>query len=251
MRMEVPILIFDIEGEYGHFRKYNTTTSPLTYSIPPRTAVVGILGAILGIKREHQPGIFPDQPVQELFNKQNAWIAIQILNSVKKVNVGFNLIDTKKHFFDLTKAKHTQINFELLKNPKFRIFVHLKDENYFSDLEERLKQKKFVYTPYFGLAQFIANIEFVGKTSARLIENNNEYVEIITALNLNKIQGIEEPLKFDYNFYYVVNNMYLEMDRNREVSEYADVLIERNGKPILAKVKQYYRLSEKGNIVFL
>ena len=43
------LLIFDIRGEYGHFRKYNTTTSPLTYSIPTRTAIAGILGAILAI----------------------------------------------------------------------------------------------------------------------------------------------------------------------------------------------------------
>ena len=46
------ILIFDISSEFGHFRKYNTTTSPLSYSIPTRTAVAGILGAILGMERE-------------------------------------------------------------------------------------------------------------------------------------------------------------------------------------------------------
>ena len=60
------ILIFDISSEYGHFRKFNTTTSPLTYSIPTRTAVVGIIGAILGLEREISEGKFKEgtEPIQ-------------------------------------------------------------------------------------------------------------------------------------------------------------------------------------------
>ena len=63
------VLIFDIQGEYGHFRKYNTTTSPLTYSIPTSTAIAGILGAILGMEREIRDGVYPEGavPVQEFF----------------------------------------------------------------------------------------------------------------------------------------------------------------------------------------
>ena len=45
-------IIFDVYGEYGHFRKFNTTTSPLTYSIPTPSAIFGLLGAVLGIERE-------------------------------------------------------------------------------------------------------------------------------------------------------------------------------------------------------
>ncbi len=87
------VLIFDISSEYGHFRKYNTTTSPLTYSIPTRTAIAGILGAILGMEREIAEGIFPDGaiPVQEFFSKMNSDIAVQIINQVKKENVAVNL----------------------------------------------------------------------------------------------------------------------------------------------------------------
>ena len=68
------LLIFDIRGEYGHFRKYNTTTSPLTYSIPTRTAIAGILGAILGMEREVRDGVYPEGavPVQEFFSKERS-----------------------------------------------------------------------------------------------------------------------------------------------------------------------------------
>lgn len=89
------LLIFDIKGEYGHFRKYNTTTSPLTYSIPTRTAIAGMLGAILGMEREICDGLYPEgaEPVQEFFSKEQSGVAVQIINPVKKENVGFNLIN--------------------------------------------------------------------------------------------------------------------------------------------------------------
>ena len=44
-------LVFDIKGDYGHFKKYYTTSSPLTFSIPPRTTVSGMIGALIGRSR--------------------------------------------------------------------------------------------------------------------------------------------------------------------------------------------------------
>ncbi len=80
------LLVFDIGSEYGHFRKFNTTTSPLTYSIPTRPAIAGLLGAILGIERELSAGKFRDgvMPIAEVFTKEKARIGVQLINPVKK-----------------------------------------------------------------------------------------------------------------------------------------------------------------------
>jgi len=248
------ILIFDISSEYGHFRKYNTTTSPLTYSIPTRTAIAGVLGAILGMEREISDGVYPEGviPVQEFFSKQNSDIAVQIINPVKKENVGINLINTKTSFYDLTKAGRTQIEFELLKDIKYRIFVSLvENPDVFYDLVKRIKIKNHHFSPYLGLAQFTARIDFVEKTQAVLLENSKkEYIEIITAVNLSKIED-ENPVEFDYSAMYSANNMPIEMNHNREVQEYSEVLIEKNGQTIKTKVENYYKIESYGNILFL
>jgi CRISPR-associated protein Cas5h len=145
------ILIFDISSEYGHFRKYNTTTSPLSYSIPTRTAIAGVLGAILGMEREVADGVYPDGafPVQEFFSKANSDIAIQILNPVKKENVAMNLINTagaKEHFYNLSRkngSARTQIEFELVKNAKYRVFFALNNnEKVFNEIATRIKMRK-------------------------------------------------------------------------------------------------------------
>lgn len=53
--MESPmnsILVFDLWGDLGHFKKPYTTTSPLSYAFPPRPTVAGIISAIVGLKKE-------------------------------------------------------------------------------------------------------------------------------------------------------------------------------------------------------
>ena len=244
------ILIFDIKGEFGHFRKYNTTTSPLTYSIPTRTAIAGMLGAIIGAEREIRDGVFPEgsTPVQELFSKSTCDIAIQIVQPIKKVNIGFNLVNTKTSFFDLTRAGRTQIEFELLKDVHYRIYFSSQDSTVFKNMTDRIIQKRHHFTPYLGLAQFTATIDFYKSATAGKV-SVNDIVNIATAVNMSKI--IDRNVRFEKECFYSVNNMPIEMNAGREVQEYSDVLIEKTGKPVSVKVSEYYQIDGIGNILFL
>lgn len=246
------VLIFDIQGEYGHFRKYNTTTSPLTYSIPTRTAIAGILGAILGMERELRDGVYPEgaEPVQEFFSKERSDMAVQIMRPVKKENIGFNLINTKMSFYDLTRAGRTQIEFELVKDLHYRIYLAMEDVAKFEELSERIENKRHHFTPYNGLAQFTAQIDFVQRTTAKEVKSNGAFTEIITAVNMSKLQG-EPPVEFQREYFYSANNMPIAMNRDREVLEYSEVLIEKNGNPLKVKVCDFYTIDGIGNILFL
>jgi CRISPR-associated protein Cas5h len=218
------------------------------------------MGAILGMEREVADGVFPEGaiPVQEFFSKANSEIAVQIINPVKKENVAMNLINTagaREHFYNLTRkngSARTQIEFELVKNVKYRIFVALNsNEEVFTDLTERIKMKKHHFSPYLGLAQFTATIDFVDVKQAEWIENQEKsYIDIISAVNLSKTVG-EQPIEFDYSAMYSANNMPIEMNRNREIQEFSEVLIEKNGLPVKVKVENYYRVENHGNILFL
>jgi CRISPR-associated protein Cas5h len=244
------ILIFNISGEYGHFRKFNTTTSPLTYSIPPRTAIIGIIGAILGIEREEDNNKFkPDViPLQEQFGKSNAEIAIQIINPIKKKNVCFNLIDTKHSFFNI--KNRTQIEFELLQDVEYRIFFSFSQKDIFETVTERIKNKNHHFTPYLGLSQFTASIEFVDVVNAE-IKKKDEFAEFVSVINLSKVKE-SDNVKFDYDYsHYTANIMPVEMDRERNVLEYSEILFEKNGKIITGKFDEYFDTGNYGNIVFL
>ena len=244
------VLVFDIESEYGHFRKFNTTTSPLTYSVPTRPAIAGFLGAILGYERETAAGIFGKgvAPIADIFSKKNACIAVQIMQPTRKATMCFNLLDTAKtasSFFNV--EQRTQIDFELLKKPTFRIFIHLADENRFEELVERVRNNKTHFTPYLGISQFTSRVIFRGVTAANL-SDSAEYQEVVTAVSILKV----EDIRFNYaaDFKYTSDTMPIEMLPNREVIEYAEVIVETTGKTISVKSNQIY-LTDFGNILFL
>ena len=152
------ILVFDVWGEYAHFRKYYTTTSPLSFSIPPRTAISGLIGAILGL---------PKDEYLKYFSKQQAQIAVRILNPIKKVRLAENLINTKDDYFiPIKKGAHsprTQIRFEFVKDAKYRIYLYHTDPNIFNKAKSMLLHHKCVYTPCLGITEHIANFEFIGR----------------------------------------------------------------------------------------
>ena len=245
------LLVFDISGEYGHFRKFNTTSSPLTYAIPTRTALIGILGAILGIERETAPGLFPEgiTPLNELFDRSKSRFTVQVLNPIKKVNIGFNLLDTGKSpssFFNI--QNRTQIEFELLKNPKFRIFFYHSDSELLGELAERIFERKHHFTPYLGLSQFTTLVEPVEIETATL-ESSDEFQKIISCVNLSEIKT-ENSVKFGKENFYTTDTFPMTMRRDRVITEYAEILIERGGKPIEINTESYLKTSF-GNILFL
>lgn len=248
------LLVFDISSEYGHFRKFNTTTSPLTYSIPSRPAITGLLGAILGIEREVSAGKYNEGviPVSELFEKSKASISVQLLNPVKKVSIAFNLLDTEKaasSFFNI--KQRTQIEFELLKHPCFRIFLCVEDDIIFNELVSRIKERRSYFTPYLGLSQFTATIQFQEVSKIKLL-SAGYFQEVLTAINLSNADP-DDPIQFNYSmeFKYNSDTMPVQMLKDRVVTEYSDIILETSGKSMMVKSDKIYQAEGFGNILFL
>ncbi len=235
------ILIFDVWGDYAHFHRYYTTTSPLSFPFPTRTVITGLIAAIIGIDRNEY---------LSQFKKDAAKIAIQLLNPVKKMILSKNLINTADDEFNLLKkAGHeprTQIRFELMKDVKYRIYFH------HSDMALYIKCKKFLqshisyYTPYLGQSEFLSNFCFIDEMKAEL-KQQDEFIDIISIIPTKMISQI----KFEDSKEYFTVTIPTEMDVDRTVTEYQEVLYERNCGKITAKVKAYWELNESERILFL
>ncbi len=143
-----------VEGNWGHFKKPETNNNPLTHDLMTKTALIGMIGAVLGIERFEMKEKFPQLSEDLLYS-------ISLLNSVKKVSWGF--------------SSRTAINpsrpgspkyFEFLQNPKFKINLALKDtrsQNEFDDFLSALKLGESIYTPVLGWHNCPANLEFVSE----------------------------------------------------------------------------------------
>lgn len=246
------VLVFDVWGDYAHFRRFYTTTSPLSFPIPPRTALCGLIGAIVGLEKE-------DNDYLNYFSTETVHIALKLLNPIKKTVIAENLIHTKNAKgpgMNLI-TERTQIRFEFLKDQKYRIYFHCPDEDnmVYRKLKQNLTQHKMVYTPCLGLSENIANYNFVGEFEMAIIPCKDDYISIDTILPLQKTLE-REGIMFESEGEYFSIRMPIELNTERIVTKYGDIIFDRKGRPIKAKLIEAYRTikyddGRRENIVFI
>lgn len=222
-------LVFDISASYGHFKKPYTTTSPLTYSIPTRTAVAGIIAAMLGFGKDEY---------HKYFTKDQAQIGIGIKSPVKKVRISENLINTKK---SMTKIyERTQIKIEFLKDACYRIYFSHKDDQIYNRLKSLLEDHSTFYTISMGLSENLANYTYTGEFEGREVNGNKEFVEFSSILPLDMLK--KGDVDYEDEREYFTETIPVEMDADRKVKEYREVLFERNSNKIKARTDSYIKI---------
>jgi len=232
------LLVFDVWGDYGHFRKIYTTTSPLTYSIPTRTSLTGLIGAIAGLDKESY---------LSYSSKDKEKIAVGLNNQVNKVRMAENLIKTESDFKKMNRIHNrTQIRFEFLKEPSFKVYFTHSDKKFYEKVKSLLSEHKCVYTPCLGLSELIANFRYEGEFDYETINSGEEAV-FNTAIPESKLNKID----FQDGLEYISEKQPIEMDEDRCVLEYDNVIFERRAKSISASLKDYCLLNNGDNIVFL
>ncbi|MGB9823406.1 MULTISPECIES: type I-B CRISPR-associated protein Cas5b [Thermodesulfovibrio] len=236
------VLVFDLYGDFAHFRKYYTTTSPLTFSFPPPPTVAGILGAIYGA---------PKNEYLNIFGYDNCKIALRIINPIKKVRMGINLINTKdnKYLLLIKKKNHeprTQILTEFVKTPKYRVYVWHQDKDTFDKLINMVQSHQSFYTVSLGLSELLADFCFVGVYDTREMEKPRTEISTVVPVSMLINKGIElqEGRK------YFKEKIPIRMTPERIVENYGDVIYEPEGRTITAYLKKFYYLENGENIVF-
>jgi len=231
------VLVFDIWSDFAHFRRFETTTSPLTYPFPTGTAIAGLLSAIAGLPRDSY---------YSLFSRDNVEFSVRILNPVKKIVIPICIVKTDEpSWFFLWKLKDPRAPtpYEFVKDPKYRIYIRFKNlalKKLYEKLKRLLENHQTVYTPYLGITEMIANFEFVGDFSAIPFTINDEVRELHSIARIEMIKIILEEGKK-----YGRDTIPLYMNSNRKVLEYCNVVYEVNGKPIKIRSGKIYKIGDE------
>jgi len=245
-------IVLDIWGDYGHFRKFFTTSSPLTFSFPPPPTIAGMLGAVYGTDKARNEHL-------TLFSPESCTLSIQIRKPHKKVRMGLNLIDTKRVARGIPKKNlspyhkgfgRTQIRTEFVREPCYRIYLSHRDPAVQGRLRGLLAAHRSIFTLSLGLSELLANFEYVGELEARERESP-EPVEIATPVLQTQLAGqdgiMPEPEKR-----YFKERIPVVMTPERIVTHYEDVIYEATGKCMNARLKvPYYELENGVNITSL
>lgn len=240
MERAMNVLVFDIFAQYGHFKIPYTTTSPLTLPVPSKTAIYGIIGAIIGLDKNDYLSQFQEEVCR---------IAIGIKKPIKKTHLSENLINTKNvgksAMFARMKprkaAPRTQVKIEFLKEPGYRIYIGHDNKTLMEEMNSLIKEHKSVYTVSLGLSECLANFEYIGFYQTEYVKDNREFVSFNSILPLEFTPSTDN-IKLDDDKYFIRTHLPLEMKPDRELLKTGDFLIEVKGKTITARVHTYHKI---------
>lgn len=144
-------ILFELTGNWGHFRKPETNNNPLTHDFVTKTALIGLIGAVLGKERDEMKSLFP-------LLSEDLLYGVCITNAVKKESWAFTL---RKVVDVLDKAPKQM---EFLKNPRNKIVLALKNENSTRIFEEfvlAIQKSEAKFTPVLGLHNCPAELALI------------------------------------------------------------------------------------------
>lgn len=252
------LLCFRIQGKMAHFRRYYSNSSSLTYSIPPRTTVAGIVAGLLGLERDSY---------YEIFSLDQCRIAVASCSPIKKVMQKMNLLKVES-VNDLNgfQEHHSQTatEFVLPQNIRtgmidYRVWFYHVDQNIMGKLENILSNSSVIngyvsagISLALGTAGNLGWLTYEGVLEGEEIQEEVN-VPIFSSIPASGIKEIvvEKTNMVEYRL--VKEDMPFEFDRGRRLTNRGkgSMIINLNSAPIFAKVSHHIRLANHESIMWM
>lgn len=219
-------LVFDIAGEYGQFKRPYSPMSPVSYPFPPPTAVLGMLGAIAG---------YDKNDYHDRLGWRTARIGVALQAPVSIFHAAINLLQTKDGVDSYFRPRagqnvHTQIPFEFLHKPRFRLYVAGLHEAAMNRLADQLTAGRTAYTVSLGLASCLADVSWVGEWQARPLDGGADWsCSSVAPLTANIV------IHYADGRHYHRLRVPVAMDSQRIVHRYQEVVSTADAKSITGR----------------
>lgn len=239
------IVRFRLSGRFGHFLKAEANASAPSYPVPPRTALLGLLGAVLGLEK--------DEP--------------QVLLGNAKIAVSGPLTQTHWHTAKLRKdpptalsraikrgqgeakttkpEKATLIAQEWLFNPNFLVWANLQNSHH-ETLVERLQRRLWYFQPCLGISEHLAELSFEDSIEVTSLPLGSHDVVSVFPQSAGEL-NTDEIFKRSLAIHFL--RMPREVSKDR-VFSHENYYMERNATPVPVNTDQAYQVGDK-NIIFL
>ncbi len=250
------ILSFELSGKFAHFRKYYTNTSALSYIIPPKTVLMGIISSILKIPRNEYYELFTSE------NENCISISVKISEGCEVKKTTHSMNNLKLEYWKLVnfdikgKTTHSPTKTEILtaknySNIRYIVFVGYGSSNKFvDDLIAKLRERDFGFGVYLGQRQFIGNIEALNiysPNSIKFLEESKYLSTICTQENFvncnfanNDFNIVQERMPIGFETFTEPGSEVLL----RKPYPPKNIYFEKMGRLIEGKFKNCYKISQ-------
>ena len=232
-----PLLIFDLCGAYGMFRKFYTNSSSLSYPFPPRTTLAGLIAGMMGCERDSYA---------EDISLERCQIAVSVITPVRRVMQQVNYVMTEGHVwtkntggFDGSSGP-IQVPVEWVfpevghRELRYRVYATHEDRGWLKRLAEILEGGVPVYPPYLGMSECPGRVEHVATLEGWGLGHREDELPVRTVLPSEAVSG---PPRLEEGVQIVKERIPLALDERRRLIAAADVLYNRAGPHITARLR--------------
>lgn len=230
-------------AKYGHFLRAEANTSALTYPVPPRTAVLGLLAAILGLEKDSLAEVLDDVKVALTLPEG---LPQRFTHKVKlrkdpPAALPWTIKKSQKADKGTAPEKVTLNLQEWLWQPNFYIHIALTEQiDLFDELVERIQNRRWHFCPCMGLSELLAEVEFLNCSVAT--HYDEEKVEISGVCPKNAI----EKVVIDQEEQLGIQLLRLPYKVTTErVFEHQSYYLEYQGRPFTVQTNNAWQLSNQ------
>ncbi|MDI6879695.1 MAG: CRISPR-associated protein Cas5 [Desulfitobacteriaceae bacterium] len=235
------LISFQISGRFGHFLRAEAGASALSYPIPPRTVILGLIGAVLGLAKDSpQVDLEPFQVALAGKVPQGFWHKAKLRKDPPELLP--SVIKRSQAEEKTTKPERaTLIAQEWLFNPSYTLWVSL-PERYQAEFERRIRERQWYYQPSLGLSEMMADIQYLGSAPAKPLPSGCYDVSSVIRQGVGEIQ-IPKVLER--------NNLALHLLRMprsvtpERVFSHDAYILEKDGRPIPVQTAEGYVVDGK------
>lgn len=218
--MSSDIIAFKLTSDYAHFSHPATIYSSLTYPVPPKTAIMGFLGAVIGLDDYWElAGLLYSVKINSQIRKK-----VFVFNGIKSA------LSANFKFEYQNSSEKKQFYRELICSPSYTIYLNLKEvpDGFKEKVISNLKEHKTAYTPYLGINFCIADFEFIDIAECK--RPASEIVDVSTFVLQDDF--VFEPSKYDMRL--TSARMACGVEEGRIFKDFKDFVIEINANHTLS-----------------
>lgn len=251
------IISLHLIGKMAHFRKFYSNSSALSYYIPPRTTICGIVAGLLGFERDRYYNDFSIDKFK---------VAVACQKPIKKTTQKINYLMIKSpNDLNGSQENHSQTPMELIipENIRegfvdYKIWITHKDEKLMEELEGILSCKSEAYYKSLGACMALGTafnlgwIEFGDVLQGKEVNIESEKL-ISSSMPVERVKEIRTGKMVGNRHLIIKEELPMEFDEERRITERGlkDILVNIDGNDIAAVVDSFVSLENGQNIMWM
>lgn len=238
------IVKFRLGGRLGHFARAETATSILTYPVPPRTTLMGVAAAILGLPKDVAPHeLEPFHCAVAGVVPRSHWHRAKLRKDPPRL-LPITISHTQSTGGPTAPEKASLIYLQWLWNPMYMVWMAL-PAAYHESFAARLRDRRWHFSPCLGLSEMMAEVEYQAELDAHTLPVGEYYIASVLRQDkgtLNSQDALERALSLE------LVTMPSAVTAGR-VFSHAAYVIEHNGQPLKVFTSQAWQA--QGEVIML